>query len=159
MKQFIALTQNLWNSPEGTTASIEKQIYHSNRMRHIDASEGTQETELRLIANCIKNNMIIATSDTLKVLNVMNSKGIIAISAHLKVVSRDSLKVLITVSDEDFVKESFLGLYSLVREIEDGSKTDFYVSEFTFINRSSSFNIEQVEFEGFRYTFNTLEES
>lgn len=157
MKEFITTTQNLWNFPEGVKIIVESDNYYAHRARQDKDVADSNDNVLRLITNSIQNNIVIATSDTFKALDAMHDKGFIAISAHLKVVARNSLKVLITVSDADFAKESFLGLYSLVREIEDDSKTDSYAIEFSFVNRSRYFNIDEVELEGYRYAFKPLE--
>jgi hypothetical protein len=86
----------------------------------------------------------------------MREIGITPISANLKVVSESSLRVLVTVSDEDFLKEDFLRIYSIAREIQDNSKTEVYSIYFSFVNRSPSFDAELVELDGFTYSYKPL---
>ena len=142
-----------WNLPEGVKKFSEEHVYFAYRIGHHEGAE----KEKREFDASVNNNSIIAASDTFKVIQIMNNAGIKPVSAHLKIVSRNSMKVMITVSDIDFAKEAFETVYLQVFEVQEASKTDSYSIAFTFINRSDSFNDELVKLDGFVSSFRPLE--
>jgi hypothetical protein len=142
-----------WNLPEGVEKFSEKHIYHAYRTGF---SEG-EEQDVKLFERQIQDNSGAAARDTLAVITVLEEKGIAPISAHLKVVSRYAMKVLITVSNEDFAKKSFIDAYDKINEIQDKSRTELYSITFTFINRSAEFDIELVRLDGFVSSYRLLE--
>ena len=133
--------------------------YTSNQMIHAyttGVKEGMEQDE-KLFQKQIKDNSKSAGEDTHKVIAHLKSVGINSISAHLRIESRYSIEVLITVSDSDFAKDLFSEIYSFVNALQEKSKTDFYTVIFSFINRSSEFDIDMVKSDGFMFTFQALE--
>jgi len=156
-KTILAPVDDHWNLPEGVEKFSEGHIYYANRLGYHKGLTQGVEQEKKEIENRIQNNLILAAADTNKVINALREIGITALSANLKVVSQSSFKVLLTVSNEDFLKEAFLEIYSRVREIQENSKTEVYSTAFTFINKSESFNFELVELDGYAYSYKALE--
>jgi hypothetical protein len=155
-KSAALLSEDQWNLPEGVEKFSEGHVYFAKRVGyHQGFAEGVEQ-EKKEIDNRIQNNLIVAGVDTSKLVNAMREIGITPISANLKVVSESSLRVLVTVSDEDFLKEDFLRIYSIAREIQDNSKTEVYSIYFSFVNRSPSFDAELVELDGFTYSYKPL---
>jgi hypothetical protein len=144
-----------WNLPEGVERFSEKHLYHAYRTGF---SEG-EEQDAKLFEKQIQDNSRKAALDTLAAITAMEKMGITAMSAHLKIVSRYATKVLITVSNEDFVKECFIDIYNKINEIQDKSRTDLYSITFTFINRSAEFDIDLVRLDGFVSSYRPLEKT
>lgn len=144
-----------WNLP----SENDIREYTSNQMIHAyttGVTDGLEKDE-KLFQKQITANSIDAGRDTEEIISFLKSKGINAISAHLRIESRYSIDVLITVSNEDFVKDSFLDVYSFVCELQEKVKTDLYSIAFTFINRSKDFDNEMVKSDGFIASFKSLE--
>ncbi|SHG80768.1 hypothetical protein SAMN04488109_1937 [Chryseolinea serpens] len=144
-----------WNLPEGIEKFSEKHLYHAYRTGF---SEG-EEQDVKLFEKQIQDNSRKAALDTLAVTTALEQLGITPISAHLKILSRYAMKVLITVSNEDFVKESFIDSYNRVNETQDKSRTDLYSIIFTFINRSAEFDIDLVRLDGYVSSYRPLEKN
>jgi hypothetical protein len=152
-KSSQALQQVEWNLPEGVEKFSEGHVYFAYRTGHAEGADQDEKLFQKLIQDASKQ----AAKDTVSVIAYMKDGGFTPISAHLKIVSRYEVKVLITVSDSDFIKDSFVDLYAKVIEIQQKSKTDFYSISFTFINRSNSFDEELVRLDGFFASFKPLQ--
>jgi hypothetical protein len=144
-----------WNLPTDN----EINLYTVNHVIHAyttGLTEGLEKDE-KLFLRQIKDNSTNAAKDTFQVIEYLKSIGISPISAHLRIESRYSVDVLITVSDLDFANESFSNVYPFANSLQEKSKTDLYSVTFIFINRSSAFDQEMVKSDGFIYSFKALE--
>jgi hypothetical protein len=144
-----------WNLPEGVEKFSEGHVYHAYRL---GINEG-RDQDAKLLNKIIYDNSVLAAQDTMQLTKEMQKLGIRPISAHLKITSRYSFRLLITVSSEDFVKESFAAVYEKANNIQRKSKTDFYSLSFTFINRTDSFDEDLVRLDGFLASFKPLEQA
>ena len=146
-----------WNLP----TEKEHREYTVDQMIHAyttGINVGMEKDE-KLFQKQIQENSKLAALDTFKVIDHLKWRGFNPISAHLRIGSRYSVEVLITVSDADFAKDSFSEVYKFVtEEIQTKGKTDFYSITFSFINRASGFDLEMVESDGFISSFKPLEE-
>lgn len=105
----------------------------------------------------IRDNAGFAAMDTLKVIAFLKEIGISVLSAHLKIESRYSISVLITVSTSDYVKEVFTQVYNFVSALHAANTNELYSVDFQFINKSEHFDIDAVKNAGFTSSFTPLE--
>lgn len=142
-----------WNLTEGIEKFSEGHFHYAYGKRMTD---GRQKDE-KLFNKLIDENSAQACKDTIGAIEKMRTFNINPISAHLKFITPYEVKVMITISDSDFVKERFLTIYDQVRLIQDESKSDFYSISFTFVNRSAKFDDEQLTLDGFFASLKSLD--
>lgn len=143
-----------WNLPKGVEKFSEGHVSYAYGK---SMTEDKQKNE-KLFNKLIDDNSAQAGKDTFSVIDKMRALSINPISAHLKFITPYAVKVLITLSDSDFVKEEFLSIYDQVGLIQDNSQSDFYSISFTVVNRSAKFDNEQVTLDGFFASFISLEQ-
>jgi len=146
-----------WNLPHDN----EAHTYSVNHVIHAytkGINDGMEKNE-KLFLKQLDDNKKTAGNDTTKVIEYLKSRGINPISAHLRIESVYALDVLITVSDEDFLKDSFSENYTFVNHLQQIGKTDFYSITFNFINQSKEFNKELLSSDGYFLSFSPLEKS
>jgi hypothetical protein len=146
-----------WSVPEGIKPFSEEHLYYVHRKGYHKGVNDGVEKEQRELSNLIKNNLVIAADDTNKVIGVLLGLGIRPISAHLKSISPSELKILITLSTADYLRDEFLEVYSKVKEIQENSKTEFYSIVFSFVNKSETFDNDLVLLDGYLSTFKPLQ--
>lgn len=144
-----------WKLPEGVQEFTEDHVYHAYRT---GVTEGMMKDE-KLFQKQIRDNSALAASDTFSVIEYLSKRGIKALSAHMRIDSRYSIGVLITVSSEDFAKDDFSTVYKYVNQLREKSKTDLYSVTFTFINKTDSFDLESVNSDGFVASFAALDKN
>lgn len=115
------------------------------------------EQNQKLLANQIKANATTAAQDTLKVVEYFKQIGIKPLSAHLKIASKFSVEVLMTVSDSDYVKEEFSQIYTFVNALKESNTNELYSINFKFVNRGDSFDFDSVKTYGYVTSFKPLE--
>lgn len=147
---MLARVKN-WEEP----SSPEEQRFSANeviRAYKTGMSDGMEKSEM-LFKQKLFDNSDRAASDTNKVIEELTSRGITAISAHLRIISVYEFEVLITVSNEDFIKDSFEDIYTFVNSIEKINRTELYSVTFSFINQSSEFDKDLLKADGYRYNY------
>lgn len=115
------------------------------------------EQNQKLLANQIKANATTAAQDTLKVIEYFKQIGIKPLSAHLKIATKFSVEVLMTVSDSDYVKEEFSQVYTFVNALKESNTNELYSINFKFVNRGESFDFDSVKTYGYATSFKPLE--
>lgn len=115
------------------------------------------EQNKKLLENQIRANAATAAQDTLKVVEYFKQIGIQPLSAHLKIVSKFSVEVLITVSDNDYIKEEFSQVYTFVNALKESNTNELYSINFKFVNRGESFDLDSVKTYGYATSFRPLE--
>jgi hypothetical protein len=115
------------------------------------------EQNEKLLEKQIRANAAAAAQDTSKVVEYFKQIGIRPLSAHLKIASKFSVEVLITVSDEDYVKEEFNQVYAFVNALIESNTNELYSINFKFINRGESFDLDAVKTDGYASSFRPLE--
>lgn len=115
------------------------------------------EQNQKLLANQIKANATTAAQDTLKVIEYFKQIGIKPLSAHLKIASKFSVEVLMTVSDSDYIKGEFSQVYTFVNALKESNTNELYSINFKFVNRGESFDVDSVKTYGYATSFKPLE--
>lgn len=143
-----------WQLPD----EHEDKLYSVNTV--VDAyfkgkSDGLEQNN-KLFKKQLQDNFAKAGKDASKVIAFLRSKGVNSISAHLKLCSVYDMSILITISDEDFLKDVFNEIYSFISHIEQMEKTDLYSISFSFINRTSGFNMDLLISDGFCFSLKEL---
>lgn len=111
-------------------------------------SDGMVQTDM-LLRKQLEDNFAKAAKDTSKVISFLKEKGIQSLSAHLKICSLYDLSILITISENDFLKDVFSEVYNFTNHVEQIEKSDLYSVSFSFINKSDGFNSDLLHSDGF----------
>ena len=156
MKQTTSQTEKLiesWELPE-----------HGEKLYAADAvieayikgkKEGLEHKE-KLFFKQLTENLDKSGANTKKTIECLKSIGVTPLSAHLKANSFHDFYVLVTVSEEDFLKESFIKAYDFTEELEQSTSEDLYSISFSFINKTPHFNEKALSSDGFIFTFKQL---
>ncbi len=115
-------------------------------------NDGMEQTN-KLLKKQFQDNLIKSATNTTKVLEFLNSKGVKGISQHLKAESFDDFSVLITVSEDDILKDVFSEVYKFTEHLEQLVKEELYSISFSFINKSDHFDEEMIHSDGYIFNF------
>ena len=111
---------------------------------------------LELWREKIDENTVKAGRDTRRLVEELRKRALTLNSARLKVVSSDQCEVLITLPEEEYVKEGFEDVYSFVSELENESRGEHYSIAFLFCPEVQGFDDRKVWLDGFRWRHKSL---
>lgn len=119
----------------------------------IDAYLKGQQDQLeqaqKVIAHQFERNVRKANTHTLKLIDFLQSENLSPISAYLRTKSFDTMEVLITMSEEDFLSEKITNVYDHASSIEQGVSDDLYNITFHFTYQGDDFNHALLKSDGY----------
>jgi hypothetical protein len=119
---------------------------------YLSGKKHGEEQTKNLMVNQFKSNLNKSTAHTDTVLDLLKSKKITPISVHLRPNSFDDLEILITMSENDYLKDEFLNSLLDIATLEHQAKEEFYNISFNFINRSNLFDTDLLLSDGFLFS-------
>lgn len=122
-----------------------------------DGAEESVEQKVKVLKKQFEANLDQAAKNTGKIYEQLKQKGMTPISAHLKTDTFDRFDILITVSEEDVLKESFHDIYQMTRAMEEAVSEDGYNVSFSFINKSNQFDEDMLFSDGYIFTYGGAE--
>lgn len=136
-----------------TTA--QEKLYSSDVV--IDAyltgkKEGLQQNQKVLIQQ-LESNVKKASQHTAQIVKHLKAQSINPLSAHLKLSSFDEMKVLLTLSETDFISEKITDVYDHISAFEETVSEDLYTIYFTLAIAGEQFNRSLLDADG--YIFET----
>lgn len=105
------------------------------------------------VIRSVKTSAARATRETQQLVEFLQQLDIRVLSAHLKIESQSSAEVLVTVSDSDYVKRSFMDVYGRVNAMRSSVSGKRANVNFKFVNRGDLFDLEAVHADGFTVPF------
>lgn len=114
------------------------------------ASDGKEQTS-QLIRKQFNENMEKSANVAKKAADLMKARGVTGLSQHLRVDSLYDFTVMITVSEQDFLNDSFNIVYHDFEDLEKNSKAEFYSVSIQVIIKSKGFNKKAMISDGFIY--------
>jgi hypothetical protein len=91
------------------------------------------KNEEKVLFNQFTQNVDRTKSTTVTLLNDIEEAGFKPITAYIKFDSFDVFQALISVYEDDFIKDDFLKIYDKASEVERGIKDELYSLNFSFI--------------------------
>ena len=140
-----------YTSQNWKPTSPGSETYSSNEVidAYLKGKEEGIKQKGKLILNKLKENAERTTGATGKVFNFLHKKKFNPIAAYLRLNSWDSLDILITIPEKEFISEKLLTVYSFVSRLENELETDFYNITFSFADEEDDFDREHLVSDGF----------
>jgi len=142
--------QGDWTPPEpGEPSFSGNQIIGAYEAGKKKGFEGASEKIQQMYEEKDKENRGKAARDTATLIVQLQERHITLNSARLKVLSFGEYEVLVTLPEEVFVSEQFVGAFDLAAEIEEQAKDDFYSIKFVFSPEGEEFDQLAVMADGY----------
>jgi hypothetical protein len=107
------------------------------------------EQSQKALMKQLETNIQKASGNTVKVLEYLSSQGLSPIAAHLKPTSFDSMEVLITLPEEDYLSEKITTIYEHVSTLEEAFSEELYQINFSLTDETPHFNEALLKCDGY----------
>ena len=115
---------------------------------------GKEKGEQELIEKVHENfrqNLSKSYADTSKILVKIKDENLEIISARLKVLHPNSLKVAISIKESEDISEKLDAIYNFIFEIEEEQNSDIYNVDYSIIKANNGFDENHIENDGYIY--------
>jgi hypothetical protein len=117
------------------------------------------EQHQKLMLNKLEENIEKSGNITTLLLKTLQERSFNSIDAYLRVHSFDRFDIMITVPDEDYMKEEFLEMFDVISDIEMENREELYSVFIIFCSVDENFEEQLVFYDGFslklQYLYNT----
>ena len=103
----------------------------------------------RAIYKLLDDNIKLSIEVTAKVTTYLKGVNFTPQTAYLKVYAWDNLEILISVPEEQFLDDSFLGAYKFVGDVESSTNNDHINLCFSFISISDQMDENHIASDGY----------
>jgi len=86
---------------------------------------------------------------TVNIINILKEKKFSPIDAYLRVHSFERFDIMVTVPENDYLKDEFLDIYDIISDIEEKSKDDFYNAFISICSTNNHFDEQIVASDGY----------
>ena len=122
----------------------ERDIYNRGK------EKGAQELQEKY-EHIFSENLSKSYKDTSEILNKIKEENLEVISARLKVLHPNSLKVLISITETEELYKKIDGLYEFIYDLEEKHNNENYNVDFSILKANNTFIEKNVESDGFIY--------
>ena len=122
----------------------ERDIYNMGK------EKGVQEF-LDKYEKLYQENLSKSYTDTSKILHKIKEKELEIISARLKVLHPNSLKVAISIKETQDISDKLYEIYNFIEELEEKQNSEHYNVDYSIIKANDSFDDNNVENDGYIY--------
>ena len=112
-----------------------------------DGMEQYKKLEISKMEENIKKTGIVASY----ILNTFKNNKFAPIDAYLRVNSFDRFDIMVTVPEDDCLKENFLDMYDVISDIETKSKEEFYMVFISICSINNYFDEQIVISDGYSW--------
>jgi len=146
MSNSKANTTTEWvTSPSNSLLSRrDRNIYNMGK------EKGAQEL-LDKFDKVYQQNLSKSYLDTSKILNKIKEKELEILSARLKVLHPNSLKVAISIKETQDISDKLTEIYDFIYELEEKQNDDNYNVDYSIIKANAHFDDSVVENDGYIY--------
>ena len=112
-----------------------------------EGMEQYKKLEMSKMEENIKKSGIVAVD----IINELKNNKFTPIDTYLRVNSFDRFDIMVTVPENDFLKDEFLYMYDMISDIETKSKNDFYMVFISFCSTNNHFDEQIVVSDGYSW--------
>ena len=116
---------------------------------YLNGKKDGVEQHQKLILNKLDENIEKSGSISLSLIKTLKENKFNPIDAFLRVRSWDRFDIMITVSEDDYMKEEFLEMFDVVSNIENSSKDELYGVFISFCSINNFFDEQNVSSDGY----------
>ena len=104
-----------------------------------------------LEANKLSDNINKSGIITVELINELYDNNFNPFGAYLRIISLDRFEIMITIPEEDYLKEDFLIMFDKISNIETASKDELFNVFFSFCSVNSYFDEHIVTSDGYSF--------
>ena len=104
-----------------------------------------------LEVNKLSDNISKSGIITVELINTLYGNNFNPIGAYLRIISLDRFEIMITIPEEDYLKEDFLAMFDEISNIETVSKGELFNVFFSFCSVNGCFDEHIVSSDGYSF--------
>jgi hypothetical protein len=138
-------------SNEWVTSPSQSLLSKRDRDIYMMGKEKGEQEVFEKFQKAFNENLSKSYADTSKILDKIKTEKLEIISARLKVLHPNSLKVAISVKESENLSEKLSLIYDFIYDLEEKQNTDNYNVDYSIIKANSTFNEKNIENDGYIY--------
>jgi hypothetical protein len=116
---------------------------------YMNGKKEGMEQHQKLIFKKLEENIEKSGFITFELINMLKGRRFNPIDAYLRVNSWDKFDIMITVSEEDYLKEEFFFLFDVVSNVEKRYKVELFGIFISFCSINKHFDEQSVSSDGY----------
>jgi hypothetical protein len=116
---------------------------------YLKGKKAGMEQYQKLMLSKLEENIEKSGKISLSLMDTLKENNFTPIDAYLRVHSWGRFDIMITVPDEDTMKEEFLDMYDVISNVEQEYKEEFYSIFITFCSVDENFEEQLVFWDGY----------
>lgn len=139
------------NTIEWVTSPSNSLLSKRDRDIYLMGKEKGAEELREKYESIFRENLSKSYADTTKILAEIKNEKLEVLSARLKVLHPNSLKVVISIRETESLSQRLNGIYDFIYDLEEKQNTDRYNVDYSIIKANESFDDKNVENDGYIY--------
>lgn len=111
------------------------------------------------LLDSLNNNVDSCAKHSYEVITHLKEKGFENTSAFLKILQWNTLRVIVSLKEQDFLNPDFLEIYDFVSKLEERVCSNTYTIDFSFLDYSEKVNEKNLHADGYILKLKGIDEA